>query len=122
MSKDSGQPWANELEAVADEVTVVHRRNQFGGHEQPVEKMMESAVNVRTPYVVSNLHANELGNAIQAVTIARVDEDGEDLRESKRIAVDAVIVNHGTRSDWGKLIEWGWSGLNGVSGWMNQGT
>jgi len=103
---DTAVDWANELEGIAAEVTIVHRRNQFGGHEQPVKQMLESSVRVYTPHTISGLHANAAGDAIEYVTISRLDENGEMENEKERIVVDAVIVNHGTRSDWGDLGGW----------------
>ena len=42
---DSAVDWANELQLVAGSVTIVHRRNEFGGHERNVTRMRESSYN-----------------------------------------------------------------------------
>ncbi|SMF64197.1 thioredoxin reductase (NADPH) [Paenibacillus uliginis N3/975] len=97
---NSAVDWANELEPIAASVTVVHRRNDFGGLEKNVIKMKESSVDVRTPYEVVQLHGNE--DMIDHVTISH-SETGE----MERISVDAVIVNHGLKCDYGALTEWG---------------
>ena len=100
---DSAVDWANELEAVAASVTVVHRRDQFGGHEKNIARMMASSVDVITPYALTQLHSSD-GRLIDKVTISHV-ETGEEMQ----LAVDAVIVNHGLRPDFGPVRDWGFN-------------
>lgn len=104
---DSAVDWANELESIAGSVTIVHRRERFGGHERNVKRMRESSVDVRTPYAVTMLHGNSKGDAIEAVSIARMNKDGQPEGDGERLEVDAVIVNHGLRGDFGRIVEWG---------------
>ncbi|TQS01264.1 NAD(P)/FAD-dependent oxidoreductase [Paenibacillus ottowii] len=98
---NSAVDWANELESIAASVTVVHRRDHFGGHEKNVAHMKSSSVRVLTPYAVSQLHSNN-GESIEQVTINHVDTG-----ETEMLNVDAVIVNHGLKSDFGPLRNWG---------------
>ncbi|NEU26945.1 NAD(P)/FAD-dependent oxidoreductase [Paenibacillus polymyxa] len=98
---NSAVDWANELESIAASVTVVHRRDHFGGHEKNVARMKSSSVRVLTPYAVSQLHSNN-GETIEQVTINHVDTG-----ETEMLNVDAVIVNHGLKSDFGPLRNWG---------------
>lgn len=98
---DSAVDWANALEPIASSLTVVHRRDQFGGHERNVKRMKESSASVRTPYTVESLHSGN-GTTIDEVTIAHAETG-----ERERIAVDAVIVNHGLRYNFGPIREWG---------------
>lgn len=98
---DSAVDWANELQLVAASVTIVHRRNEFGGHERNVTRMRESTVNVLTPYVVDKLHSQD-GNLINQVSITHVESG-----RSETLDVDDVIVNHGMRSDFGPVRDWG---------------
>ncbi|MFF2886984.1 NAD(P)/FAD-dependent oxidoreductase [Paenibacillus sp. NPDC057967] len=104
---DSAVDWANELEPIAASVTVVHRRERFGGHEKNVKRMKESSVDVRTPYAVARLHGNTNGDAIEAVSIARMNAEGVLMEETEQLEVDAVIVNHGLRGDFGSIVDWG---------------
>ncbi|MCU6792242.1 NAD(P)/FAD-dependent oxidoreductase [Paenibacillus sp. WQ 127069] len=97
---DSAVDWANELESIAKSVTVVHRRDSFGGHERNVSRMKQSSVNVRTPYAMQALHSSN-GDSIDQVTIEHVETG-----ECERLEVDAVIVNHGMRSDFGPIRDW----------------
>lgn len=98
---DSAVDWANELESIAASVTIVHRREQFGGHEKNIVRMKESSVHVRVPFAVSQLHSSN-GETIDQVTISHIETG-----ESEQYEVDAVIVNHGLKSDFGPLREWG---------------
>ncbi|OKP86683.1 thioredoxin reductase [Paenibacillus helianthi] len=98
---DSAVDWANELEPVAASVTIVHRREQFGGHEKNIARMKASSVQVRVPHTVSQLHSSN-GEKIDQVTISHMESG-----EHEQLEVDAVIVNHGLKSDFGPLKDWG---------------
>jgi len=104
---DSAVDWANELESIAGSVTVVHRREHFGGHEKNVKRMKQSSVHVRTPYTIIQLHGNATGDAIETVLLARVNEEGQLENDTEQLDVDEVIVNHGLRSDFGSIVDWG---------------
>ena len=41
------------------------------------------------------------------MTIALLDAEGRLAEERERVAVDEVIVDHGTRSDSGPIVNWG---------------
>ncbi|SFS73028.1 thioredoxin reductase (NADPH) [Paenibacillus sp. 453mf] len=98
---DSAVDWANALEPIAESLIVVHRRDQFGGHERNVVKMKESSCKVRTPYAIDSLHSAN-GTDINEVSIRHVETGAQE-----RIEVDAVIVNHGMRYNFGPIREWG---------------
>ncbi|RED51939.1 thioredoxin reductase (NADPH) [Cohnella lupini] len=98
---DSAVDWANALEPIASSLTVVHRRDKFGGHERNVSRMRASSATILTPYAVESLHSGN-GSAIDQVTIVHADTG-----VSERIDVDAVIVNHGLRYNFGSIKEWG---------------
>ncbi|MFD0713563.1 NAD(P)/FAD-dependent oxidoreductase [Paenibacillus sp. GCM10027626] len=100
---DSAVDWANELEPIAASVTVVHRRDSFGGLERNVTRMKESSVTVRTPYRLRALHSQD-GKRINEVTIAHMETEAEE-----RLQVEAVVVNHGMRSDYGPIRDWGFN-------------
>ncbi|CAM4452801.1 thioredoxin reductase (NADPH) [Paenibacillus endophyticus] len=98
---NSAVDWANELEPIAEQVTVVHRREQFGGHEKNIIKMKESSVDVRTPYEVTQLSSSN-GEMIDRVTVAHLESG-----ETEQFTVDAVIVNHGLKADFSGIKDWG---------------
>jgi len=98
---NSAVDWANELAEVASRVTVVHRRDEFNAMERHVAEMMEVA-DVRKSYQVERLHGN--GDMVEYVTIQHVETG-----ETEKLAVDAVVVNHGYTRDYGPLKEWGFA-------------
>jgi thioredoxin reductase len=97
---DSAVDWVNELEPLAASVTIVHRREQFGGHEKSIARMKQSSVTIAAPYIIRALHSSD-GAEIDKVEIAHTETG-----ETKEIKVDAVIVNHGMETDFGQLIKW----------------
>ncbi|WP_339320042.1 NAD(P)/FAD-dependent oxidoreductase [Paenibacillus sp. FSL R10-2734] len=104
---DSAVDWANELVGIASSVTLVHRRDHFNGLERNVRQMKASGVHVLAPYAITDLYGN--GSRLDAVSITPLNADGEwaDETEQERIAVDAVLINHGLRGDLGPIIDWG---------------
>lgn len=96
---DSAVDWSLMLEPIAEQVTLIHRRDNFRAHEHSVENLMNSKVNVVTPTEISALHGDEL---IKQATLKNV-KTGEETT----IDVDAVIVNFGFISSLGPISEWG---------------
>lgn len=96
---DSAVDWALMLEPIAEQVTLVHRRDKFRAHEHSVEKLMASKVNVVTPTEISELHGEEF---ITKVTLSHIK-----TKETQEIDVDSVIVNFGFVSSLGPISEWG---------------
>lgn len=96
---DSAVDWALMLEPIAEQVTLVHRRDKFRAHEHSVELLMNSKVNVVTPTEIVQLHGE---GRIERVTLADVK-----TKETQEIDVDAVIVNFGFVSSLGPISEWG---------------
>ncbi len=98
---DSAVDWANALTPIAASLTVVHRRDQFGGHERNVAQMKGSSANVLTPYAVESLSSTN-GTDIDQVSIRHMETE-----ECLQLEVAAVIVNHGLRYNFGAIKEWG---------------
>lgn len=96
---DSAVDWALMLEPIAEKVTIVHRRDKFRAHEHSVENLMNSKVNVLTPY---EPHALEGNDNIEKVVL-RNSKTEELVTED----VDAVIVNFGFISSLGPIKDWG---------------
>lgn len=96
---DSAVDWALMLEPIAEEVTLIHRRDKFRAHEHSVENLMNSKVKVVTPTEITALHGD---TGIEKVTLTDVK-----TKESQTIDVDAVIVNFGFISSLGPISEWG---------------
>jgi Thioredoxin reductase len=96
---DSAIDWALMLEPIADEVSIIHRRDNFRGHEHSVEKLKASSVNIYTPYILSELHGEQ---QLEDLILQKVK--GE---ETVQLAVDYLIVNYGFSSSLEHLKSWG---------------
>lgn len=96
---DSAVDWALMLEPIAEQVTLIHRRDKFRAHEHSVELLMKSKVKVLTPKEIASLNGDD---RIESVTIKDVKSG-----ETEEIPVDAVIVNFGFVSSIGPIAEWG---------------
>ena len=97
---DSAVDWALMLEPIAEQVTIVHRRDKFRAHEHSVENLVNSKVDIKTPFVPAEFI--EKDGKISTVVIK--DANGEDTQS---IEVDDVIVNYGFVSSLGPIKEWG---------------
>jgi thioredoxin reductase (NADPH) len=96
---DSAVDWSLMLEPIAASVTLIHRRDKFRAHEHSVENLMNSKVNVLTPYEINSLHGSD---RIEKVILQDVKS-----KETKELKVDSVIVNFGFISSLGPISEWG---------------
>ena len=96
---DSAVDWALMLEPIAEQVTLIHRRDKFRAHEHSVELLMKSKVNVVTPKEIVKLSG---ADRIETVSIKDIKSG-----EIEEIAIDAVIVNFGFVSSIGPIAEWG---------------
>lgn len=97
---DSAVDWALMLEPIAEQVTIVHRRDKFRAHEHSVENLVNSKVEIKTPFVPAEFI--EKDGRIGTVVIKNAN--GE---ETESIDVDDVIVNYGFVSSLGPIKEWG---------------
>ncbi|MBO0998344.1 NAD(P)/FAD-dependent oxidoreductase [Bacillus sp. SD075] len=97
---DSAVDWALMLEPIAEKVSIIHRRDKFRAHEHSVETLKNSKVEIKTPYIPSEL----IGTDGRIQTIVIKDTNGED---TETMEVDAVIVNYGFVSSLGPIKEWG---------------
>lgn len=97
---DSAVDWALMLEPIADQVSIVHRRDKFRAHEHSVQNLFHSKVNVKTPFVPTELIGDDTG--IKQVVLETV---AGGIRET--LDVDAVICNYGFVSSLGPIKEWG---------------
>ncbi|MFC4323495.1 ferredoxin--NADP reductase 2 [Litchfieldia salsa] len=96
---DSAVDWAMMLEPIAEKVYLTHRRDKFRAHEHSVENLMNSKVEVLTPYVPVELVGED---KIEQVILDEVKGENKLI-----VDVDAVIVNFGFVSSLGPIKEWG---------------
>src|SRR5437588_5170929 len=96
---DSAFDWCMNLEPIARDIMLVHRRDQFRAHEDTVRKVMDSRVRLKLWNVVKELHGN---SSLEAITL-----ENNQTKETERVETDAVIVNAGFKSSLGPLQDWG---------------
>jgi thioredoxin reductase len=101
---DSACDWVINLLDVADEITLVHRREGFRAHELTVSQVMEAAdsgsVNVHVPYQIKDVSGN---GRVERVVLFH-SEDESDVVE---VEVDAILLQLGFTTKLGPLKDWG---------------
>jgi thioredoxin reductase (NADPH) len=102
---DSALDWSIFLSDVASEVTLIHRRNEFRGALDSVEKLQEykklGLVNLITPAEVVALHGDSHLNAIT------IDRNGieETIETDYFIPLFGLTPKLGSIANWGLEIE-----------------
>ncbi|MGX7025522.1 NAD(P)/FAD-dependent oxidoreductase [Vagococcus hydrophili] len=96
---DSAVDWALMLENIAESVTLIHRRPAFRAHEHSVNQLMNSTINIKTPYVIDTL--NGINGTLSSITIKNPKEE-----TSEEIQIDDLIVNYGFSSSLGPIKKW----------------
>jgi thioredoxin reductase (NADPH) len=101
---DSALDWSIFLANVASKVTLVHRRNEFRGALDSVEKVQElknqGRINLITPAEVIGLHGE---NSLESVLIRKTTNAIEDIT----LEVDAFIPLFGLSPKLGPIGDWG---------------
>lgn len=101
---DSALDWALHLEPVARAITLIHRRDKWRAHEDTVQKVLSSSVQVRTFHEVCGVQHHPHG--IDEVVVKQ-----NKTNEKTTLPVDAMILclgfiaNIGSIRDWGLIIE-----------------
>lgn len=96
---DSAVDWALMLETIAEQVTLIHRRDKFRAHEHSMELLMRSSVQVKTPYAPIEL----IGD--QTITQIAIEHSKNKTREM--VDVDEVCAFYGFVSSLGPIKTWG---------------
>ncbi|MFS0689245.1 NAD(P)/FAD-dependent oxidoreductase [Sporosarcina sp. 179-K 8C2 HS] len=96
---DSAVDWSLMLEPIAEKVTLVHRRDKFRAHEASVDNLMNSSVEIKTPFVPIDFIG---GDNLEQIVLEQVKGDQQEV-----VDVDDVIVNYGFVSSLGPISEWG---------------
>ncbi|MFK7810027.1 MAG: NAD(P)/FAD-dependent oxidoreductase [Saprospiraceae bacterium] len=98
---DSALDWSIFLTDVASSVTLIHRRNEFRGALDSVEKAIElkkaGKIEIITPAEVASLNGN---GTLQSISIKKEDENFE-------IETDAFIPLFGLTPKLGPIADWG---------------
>lgn len=103
---DSALDWVIFLADVAKSVTLVHRRNEFRGHLDSVEKVQElknqGKINLITPAEITAIVGND---KVQALEITKKDEGPFNLETDHFIPLFGLSPKLGPIANWGLDIE-----------------
>ncbi|SHJ15082.1 thioredoxin reductase (NADPH) [Mesonia phycicola] len=103
---DSALDWSIFLADVASEVTLVHRRNEFRGALDSVDRVKElkdlGKINLITPAEISEVRGNDNGD-LEAVLIRKNNEASEEIL----LEVDHFIPLFGLSPKLGPIANWG---------------
>jgi thioredoxin reductase len=96
---DSAVDWALMLEPIAEKVSLIHRRDKFRAHEHSVETLNNSSVELKTPFVPTEIIGEE---TISQIVLEEVKGERKQVLD-----IDALIVNYGFVSSLGSIKGWG---------------
>lgn len=97
---DSAIDWALMLEPIAKNVSIIHRRPDFRGHEHSVKQLKNSSIAIYTPYTIENIVTKD-----EKLTGIKLKKTKEETRHT--LAIDELIVNYGISSSSNRLENWG---------------
>jgi thioredoxin reductase (NADPH) len=102
---DSALDWTIFLASVAGEVTLVHRRTEFRGHPDSVQKVLDLAaagsIKVLTNSEVVGLQGSEMLNRVE---IQETDRDNYTLEADFYLPLFGLSPKLGPIADWGLNI------------------
>jgi thioredoxin reductase (NADPH) len=103
---DSALDWSIFLTDVAESVTLVHRRNEFRGHLDSVEKVQElknlGKINLITPAEITAINGD---SKLRSVEITKEGEAPFILETDHFIPLFGLSPKLGPIADWGLEIE-----------------
>ena len=103
---DSALDWAVVLFEIASEVTLIHRRNEFRGALDSVDKVQQlkylNKIKIITPAEVIGLNGE---NNLESITIQNFDKSIEDIQTNYFIPLFGLSPKLGPISSWGLEIE-----------------
>ena len=96
---DAAVDWALSLEKVANNVTLIHRRNNFRALESSVQSLQQSQVKVLTPYRFEAVR--EIDDVLQ------IDLHHAKESQTRTVEADVLLVNYGFITDNHIFSQWG---------------
>lgn len=101
---DSALDWAIELADIVAELTLVHRRKEFRGAKDSVEKVkklkQQNKINLITPAEIKEVNGN---GRLQSVLIRKKDQPAEEVS----LHTDYFIPLFGLSPKLGPIADWG---------------
>ncbi|SFD11492.1 NAD(P)/FAD-dependent oxidoreductase [Algibacter pectinivorans] len=103
---DSALDWSIFLADVAKSVTLIHRRSEFRGHLDSVEKVQElknaGKINLITPAEVTDIIGD---GKVEAIEVKKKDEDAFIIKTDHFIPLFGLSPKLGPIANWGLEIE-----------------
>ncbi|MEM1001617.1 MAG: NAD(P)/FAD-dependent oxidoreductase [Bacteroidota bacterium] len=103
---DSALDWTIFLADIADSVTLVHRRNEFRGHLDSVDKVQElktlGKINLITPAEITAIKGD---GKVEAVEVTKKDEPPVLIETDHFIPLFGLSPKLGPIANWGLEIE-----------------
>ncbi|WP_299366152.1 NAD(P)/FAD-dependent oxidoreductase [Winogradskyella sp.] len=103
---DSALDWTIFLADVASNVTLVHRRNEFRGHLDSVEKVQElknaGKINLVTPAEITAINGN---GKVESIEVTKKDEAPYLIETDHFIPLFGLSPKLGPIANWGLEIE-----------------
>ena len=96
---DSALDWANEMVAIAAEVTLIHRSDRFRAHDDSVKKLENSTARILKNSEVIGFEGDS--------QLRRVKIEHTETQEQSTLEADDALVMFGFNSSLGKIKEWG---------------
>lgn len=96
---DSAFDWAQSLEPIAKSITLIHRRAKFRAHERTVQTVLDSSVEVLTPWEVSSVLGDGLVSSVEIFNNA--------TEERRILDVQEIVAALGFIADLGPMTRWG---------------
>jgi thioredoxin reductase (NADPH) len=96
---DTALDWALSLLDIAEQVTLIHRRDRFRAHEESVQEIFGSPSEVLVFHELKALHGL---HHVEAATVFNNKTGDEKITE-----VDAVVLGLGFLANLGPIKEWG---------------
>lgn len=96
---NSAMDMALMLEPIAQEVYLIHRRDEFRGLPLTLSRLQESQVRIMTPYLPRTIQEADDGAVELQLKKMRSDDE-------TTLSVDKVLVNYGFTSNNAALTEW----------------
>jgi thioredoxin reductase (NADPH) len=103
---DSALDWTIFLKDVASEITLIHRRTQFRGHLDSVQKVMDMATNGEIQLMV-NSEVSHLAGDNSSEGLTRVGISTDEKEELTWIDCDYFLPLFGLSPKLGPIAEWG---------------
>ncbi len=96
---DTALDYALMLETVANHVILIHRRDQFRAHEESVNKLHNSSVEVLLFTELQTVHGP---GHVEGVRVIQ-----NKTKETRSFPVDAIVSGLGFSASLGPIAEWG---------------